>query len=170
MFLNLGCGGHAFPEPWVNIDRSLGTRSFPCHPDVLAHIADLPFGDESADAVYAGHVLEHLEYDECPAVAAEIRRVLKPGGRFAVVGPDMDRAVGDYAEYAPLIWPGMPGDWSTWEGAGHAYCSTAANTLPLLRPAFPDIAEIPIAELDPFWPTPSHDGWQFAFTTEPEKP
>lgn len=165
MKLNLGCGGHPFPA-WINIDRSFGTRGFPCHPDTVADIACLPFDDGSADAVYAGHVLEHIDYDECPAVAAEIRRVLKPGGMFAVVGPDMDRAVGEWAEYAPLIWPGMPGDWSSWTGAAHQYCPTAANTLPLLRDAFPDVVEVSIGELDPFWPTPNHDGWQFAFFTE----
>ena len=165
-FLNLGCGGHPFPG-WVNIDRSTGSRGFPCHPDVIADIREaLPFADSSVDAVYAGHVLEHIEYEQCPQVVAEIRRVLKPEGRFAVVGPDMDRAVGEWAEFQPLIWPGLVGEWSSWPGAGHQYISTAANTLPLLADAFPEIREIPIGELDQFWPAPSLDGWQFAFVTE----
>ncbi len=133
---------------------------------MLANIAHLPFPDGSVDAIYAGHVLEHIGYDECPAVVAEIRRILKPAGRFAVVGPDMDRAVGEYAEYAPLIWPGLVGEWSSWPGAVHQYVSTAANTLPLLQSAFPNVVELPIADLDEFWPAPNRDGWQFAFLTE----
>ena len=170
MILNIGCGGHPFPAPWVNIDRSLGSRGFPCHHDIIADMRDLPFNDGEVDAVYAGHVLEHIEYDECPAAVAEIRRVLKPGGRFALVGPDMDRAVGEYEEYAQCIWPGLVGEWSSWPGAAHQYCPTAANTLPLLRSAFPDIVEIPIADLDPFWPAPSRDGWQFAFVLAKGEP
>ena len=163
LILNIGCGGHPFPAPWINIDRSTGSRGFPCHPDVIADVRDLPFDDGSVDAIYAGHVLEHIEYEDCPAAVREMRRVLRPGGRLAVVGPDMDRAHGEWAEFAPLIWPGLVGEWSSWPGAAHQYIPTAANTLAFLEPVFPNVVEIPIVDLDPFWPAPSRDGWQFAF-------
>jgi SAM-dependent methyltransferase len=147
----------------VNIDRSLGTRGFPCHPDVVADIRRLPWTDESVDAVYAGHVLEHIPYEDGTSAVAEMRRVLKPGGRLCIVGPDMDRCVGEFADLAPCVWPGMDGDWATWEGAGHEYCSTATNTRPLISAVFPDVVEVPMGELDEFWPPTNHDGWQFAF-------
>lgn len=166
MRLNLGCGGHHAPAPWVNIDRSLGSRGFPCHPDVLADLRALPIPDASADAVYAGHVLEHIEYELNHLALAEMRRVLKPGGSLCIVGPDYDRATGEWADLAECIWPGLSGEWHEWPGAQHQYCSTAANTAPLVRAVFPGAVEVPIGDLDPdVWPVMNQDGWQFAFVT-----
>jgi SAM-dependent methyltransferase len=45
----------------------------------------LPFEDASFDRVIAIHVLEHLR--NLPAALEEIRRVLRPGGAFAIVIP-----------------------------------------------------------------------------------
>ncbi|HYD49161.1 MAG TPA: methyltransferase domain-containing protein [Terriglobales bacterium] len=45
----------------------------------------LPFADRSFDCVIAAEILEHLRDDE--AALAEIRRVLRPGGRLAVSVP-----------------------------------------------------------------------------------
>ena len=173
MILNVGCGGHRAPEPWVNIDRSLGSapredgrRSFPCHPDVVADVRSLPYEDGSVSAVYAGHVLEHIEFEEVHLALEEFHRVLKPGGKLAVVGPDMDRAVGEFEEMAQCIWPGLVGEWSSWPGAAHQYISTAANTHDLIAPVFPDVREVPIAEMDDFWPVTDRSGWQFAFLAQ----
>lgn len=50
-------------------------------PDLLADAHFLPFADEQFDLVYSAAVVEHLA---CPQLAThEVRRVLKPGGRFA---------------------------------------------------------------------------------------
>ena len=165
MRLNLGCGGHVAPEPWVNIDRSLGSRGFPCHPDVIADVREgLPYEDDSADAIYCGHLLEHLELETVVPALREMRRVLQPGGRFCVVGPDMDRATKDWPEMCESIWPGTLGEWSSWPGAGHQWCATATNSLELIHQVFPEAREIPIAEAaaDTFWPAVSSLGWQFA--------
>ena len=45
----------------------------------------LPFADDAFDAVICSEVLEHLA--DYPAALVEIRRVLKPGGRFAPTVP-----------------------------------------------------------------------------------
>ena len=58
-------------------------------PSVHATVADcqtsLPYPDDHFDRVLAIHVLEHLP--NLPAALDEIGRVLKPGGKFAVVIP-----------------------------------------------------------------------------------
>jgi SAM-dependent methyltransferase len=59
------------------------------HPGVHAALGDcqegLDFPDAHFDRVIAIHVLEHLP--NLPKALREIRRVLKPGGRFSVVIP-----------------------------------------------------------------------------------
>ena len=149
-------------EGWLNIDSSLGSKGFPCHPDLIADVRELPFGDDSADAVYCGHILEHLELDTVVTALNEVKRVLRPGGRMAVVGPDFDRAEKDWPEMCTSIWPGTLGEWSSWPGAGHQWCATGANSLSLVREVFPDAEEVPIADLVPYWPAVAFLGWQFA--------
>jgi SAM-dependent methyltransferase len=53
---------------------------------VRADGAHLPFGEASFDLVTANMVLEHLPAPQ--SVFAEIRRILKPGGRFVFVTPN----------------------------------------------------------------------------------
>jgi SAM-dependent methyltransferase len=50
-----------------------------------ASAADLPFGDETVDALLAVNVLEHIDDDT--RALREFRRVLKPHGRAVVVVP-----------------------------------------------------------------------------------
>lgn len=54
---------------------------------VVAAGAPLPFPDASFDLVLADHVLEHVSGADAPGVAAEVVRVLRPGGWFAARTP-----------------------------------------------------------------------------------
>lgn len=160
MKLNIGCGMHK-TEGWVNIDIHKCCDNPECTngPDVVADARDLPYERASVDAIYCGHVLEHLPLDDVVPALQRMRKTLKPGAKIIIVGPDFDRATANFPEMALAIWPG---DVTGWEGARHQWCATGANTLALVREVFPDANEIPITELDSFWPVVAFLEWQFA--------
>ena len=53
----------------------------------VGSVTDLPFEDGSMGGVFSAHVLEHLWRDELLKAAAEIERVLRPGGKAIIVVP-----------------------------------------------------------------------------------
>lgn len=81
MNLHLGCGKD-LRVGWTNVDLIDGA-------DVKSDIGDMPFGDESADAVMAIHVFEHLAFTEELRVFNEIYRVLRTGGKLLFEVPDL---------------------------------------------------------------------------------
>lgn len=91
--LNLGCGGTFHPD-WVNLDSS------PAIPGVIRHDLRrvLPLTDGSFDAVYASHVLEHLEPDAGARLLRECHRVLRPEGTVRIVVPDLEAIARLYLE------------------------------------------------------------------------
>jgi SAM-dependent methyltransferase len=94
-FLNLGCGARfCTAADWINIDF----QSF--SPAVRQHDLKqgIPFGDDSVDAVYHSHVLEHFPPAEAIRFLAECRRVLKPGGIIRVVVPDLESIAKAYLQ------------------------------------------------------------------------
>lgn len=121
-YIQYGCG-LAAPEGWVNFDSSprlrfermpgvgavaarLGKRLFPENIAYGDIVRGLPAPDGSADAVYASHVLEHLSRTDVVVALANTYRILKPGGVFRLIVPDLhwrvtrylaDRAAGDAA-------------------------------------------------------------------------
>lgn len=50
----------------------------------------LPFEDETFDLVLADYVLEHVDPDDAASVAAELGRVLKPGGWLCARTPNVE--------------------------------------------------------------------------------
>jgi SAM-dependent methyltransferase len=56
----------------------------------------VPFPDETFDAAYHSHVLEHLDREDAPAFLAECFRVVKPGGMIRVVVPDFELLARSY--------------------------------------------------------------------------
>lgn len=96
MKLNVGCGPH-YAEGWVNTDvvRIEGV----IEPDVVVDPdAPLPFLPESFDRAYVGHIIEHVPWDEVPTFLDALAEVLVPDAPVMFVGPDVDRAIGNYAD------------------------------------------------------------------------
>jgi len=89
--LNIGCGS-SFHSDWINLDAA------PVSPEVVAHDlrAGLPFPDNHFHAVYASHLLEHLQPEPALRLLGECLRVLKPGGIARIVVPDLETIIRTY--------------------------------------------------------------------------
>lgn len=115
-YVQYGCGPFSAPQGWMNFDASPTLRiqqlpliggllknrmhvTFP--PDVLQGdiLKELPgIGENSCNGVYCSHVLEHLAYDDCLRAVRNTYRILKPGGYFRCVVPDLESAAREYVE------------------------------------------------------------------------
>lgn len=104
--VNLGSGPLGVPDrpDIVNLDISPLDRV-----DICADAMDLPFPDDSVDCLLNLAMLEHVP--DPAAVVAEMRRILKPGGRFFC--------------FVPFCQPlhAAPHDFTRWtrDGAGRLF-------------------------------------------------
>jgi SAM-dependent methyltransferase len=78
---------------WLGVDfavQALGTlkAAAPGAAACAGRVDALPLADGAVDAYYSGGVIEHFEDGPQPALA-EAYRVLRPGGRFLCVIPDL---------------------------------------------------------------------------------
>lgn len=85
--LNLGCGSRTY-SLWDNIDHDAE-----CQPDHQLDLGNqpLPYKDNSVEAIYHSHALDHLTFREGQFCLGECRRVLKPGGVLRVVVCDLGK-------------------------------------------------------------------------------
>lgn len=86
--LHVGCGREKLPFA-INVDN-LQHRTYTdwdVIPDVEADVLHLPFDDCSVDNILGKHIWEH-----CPQFEFldEMYRVLKKGGRLAIIMPNLD--------------------------------------------------------------------------------
>lgn len=81
--LNLGAGDSKIPG-FTSVDL------YDKEADVQADICELPYENESVDAIVAYQVIEHVPYNKSKQVFEEMYRVLKPGGTAIVETPDID--------------------------------------------------------------------------------
>lgn len=78
-----GAAGPWAPEEYVTVDL-YGDM------DIEADMGDLPFADNTVDAIWAQHVLEHCPMGKVTAVLTEWLRVLRPGCRCIIRVPNFD--------------------------------------------------------------------------------
>lgn len=102
-------------------------------PDLLASVTDLSALPESSfEAAWCSHILEHLYVHETATAAAELLRILTPGGELFVFVPDLQaaaRAIADGGLMDPLYMsasgPISPHDMLFGHGASVAAGRTA---------------------------------------------
>lgn len=113
-YIQYGCGFSA-PQEWTNFDVSptlriqkvplLGSmlvpsaKRFPANVRYGNIVNGLPgVAANSADAVYCSHVLEHLSLEDCRTALRNTFSILKPGGKFRLVVPDLEILSEGYLE------------------------------------------------------------------------
>lgn len=186
LWLNVGCGPHRAPSPWLNLDVHCGDG---IEPDVLVTDALDPLENfDNVDRVYLGHVLEHVPWQQVGVFLQGIERAMAKGGKLCIVGPDVLRTLQgwrDGRESWELVesvlenpWDGCHGDadLSTlqeqlpepeWEHARHWWnCYEMRVVYALQRWTLLD--RIEPQPMDPTvlgdWPVVGFSPWQFAVT------
>jgi len=95
--LHLGCGATHL-DGWLNIDL------FGNNADAFLDLRRrLPFADNSIDAAFHEHLIEHLPYAAALRFATECCRVLRPGGILRMAMPDFRRYAESYLSNSGLI-------------------------------------------------------------------
>ena len=93
--LHVGCGPNSLSNmpagfqsgEWQEIRFDIDEQY---KPDILGTILDMnTVPDNSMDAVYSSHNIEHVYFHEVPLVLQEFRRVLKPDGFCVITCPDL---------------------------------------------------------------------------------
>ena len=114
LYVQYGCG-HSAPEAWVNYDVSPTLRiqktpilgvllknqlrtHFPPNVKYGNIIKGLPVPDNSCEGVYCSHTLEHLSLNDFRISLQNTYRILKKGGIFRCVVPDLEWAARNYVE------------------------------------------------------------------------
>lgn len=111
MYVQYGCGFTAPPE-WVNFDASptlrwertlvisgiytKNSRRFPSHVRYGDIVKGLAVPEHNCQGVYASHVLEHLALDDFHRALDNTKLILRDGGIFRLVVPDLEWAAREY--------------------------------------------------------------------------
>jgi SAM-dependent methyltransferase len=106
--LELACGYGEF----INNVHAANKIAIDLNPDAASHLApevlfrNMPatdlssLGRDIADVIFTSNFLEHLrDKAECDTVLAAVRYVLKPGGKFIVMGPNIRYAYREYWDF-----------------------------------------------------------------------
>jgi ubiquinone/menaquinone biosynthesis C-methylase UbiE len=100
------------PENWRNFDASptllferipmigrLYTKNdsrFPSNVEYGDIVKGLPISNESCEAVYCSHTLEHLSLEDLRVALQNTYKILKKGGTFRLVLPDLEYEIQKY--------------------------------------------------------------------------
>ena len=110
LYVQFGCGTST-PGSWLNFDASPTLRlsklpiigrlvpsPFPKNVLYGDIVRGLPIPSQKAHCVFSSHVLEHLSRADFETALTNTFKILKPGGRFRLVVPDLEARVKIYLE------------------------------------------------------------------------
>lgn len=182
--LNAGCGTH-YAKGWVNVDIWSDDTTTP---DIVVDPGSpYPFDDNYFDAVFLGHVLEHIDWKSVPVFLQDMRRIAKPGAHFLIVGPDIIKTIHrwkDGHEPWEMVLSTLehqdvnhqPGKTDWWDGATHHWNCHHQRVWTLLEscgfngltdmfdeiPNNPHMTNWTDKKLGITWPVVGKWHWQFA--------
>jgi predicted SAM-dependent methyltransferase len=112
VYVQYGSGPNSCPPGWINFDISptLRLQKLPIVGKLFRHgsvifpdgtrygdiVNGLPIPRGSADGIYASHVLEHLSLEDCGIALSNTFRLLKHGGIFRLIVPDLQNRARQY--------------------------------------------------------------------------
>jgi SAM-dependent methyltransferase len=103
-FLHVGCGGSNksrttapfASDDWQELRLDINEA---VQPDIVGTMIDMKaVPDESVDAIFSAHNIEHLYPHEVPLALAEFLRVLRPDGFAVITCPDLQTVAALVAE------------------------------------------------------------------------
>lgn len=114
LYVQYGCGLSA-PAEWENFDISptLRIQKIPILGSLIRNklntvfpknvrygdiIKGLPLQHNSCDGIFCSHTLEHLSFNDCKTAIKNTYDLLKPGGIFRCVVPDLESSARTYVE------------------------------------------------------------------------
>lgn len=180
--LNAGCGTH-YAEGWLNVDVWQNDET---RPDQLVRPGEpYPFDDGTFDAVYLGHVIEHISWHQVGYFLQDMRRIAKPGSPVLAVAPDVHRTIQRWRDGLEPWWlvqsvmehqdiKSSNLEWSEfWDGATHHWnCheerlvhvieSIGVADLMVVTDLIPDGDGFMDPEIDLLWPVVGKAPWQCA--------
>ncbi len=122
--LKLDIGGAASPyapDEYITVDIAPEA-------DVVGDARALPFPDDSVDAIWASHILEHLAVVDVSVALGEFYRVLKPHARAIIRVPNFDYVARYWLTGADRPWAeAMVFGLQSSEGEFHKSAHTAGS-------------------------------------------
>jgi predicted SAM-dependent methyltransferase len=90
--LHAGAGGKKVPDAFFGsydeVSLDIDAR---CNPDIVESMVDMHcIPDNSFDAIYTSHTLEHLYPHDVRRCLTNFNRILRPGGIVMVIVPDLE--------------------------------------------------------------------------------
>jgi predicted SAM-dependent methyltransferase len=90
--MNVGCGS-IMPADWVNVDGDTWANPDATYlgltEELAGHVIQRNGWLAEFDCIVANHVICHIDHHELPVALRNIRSMLKPGGVFRVLVPDL---------------------------------------------------------------------------------
>ena len=105
VLLHIGCGpkGTWLPEMFAGYEEWRMDIEAAVEPDMVGSITAIDLPDSEVNAVYASHILEHVEQWDVHQALCEVLRVLAPGGKALIVVPDLVRVAREITEHPSRI-------------------------------------------------------------------
>lgn len=104
IFLHVGCGSNRKErttrefntDSWQELRLDINEST---HPDIVGTMTDMSaVANETVDAIFSSHNIEHLYPHEVPSALKEFIRVLKPEGFLVITCPDLQSVCALVAE------------------------------------------------------------------------